>query len=84
MIIFVNLHAGIIVSPIVFLSVDDLDIAVDFFQYFTATRRILEKDPSLWCVSAWNDNGKGNFIDSSKPGIGPCLSVCPTVVYLSV
>jgi alpha-1,3-mannosyl-glycoprotein beta-1,2-N-acetylglucosaminyltransferase len=48
---------------------DDLDIAVDFFEYFTATRAILQKDPSLWCVSAWNDNGKQNFVDSSKPDL---------------
>lgn len=37
---------------------DDLEVAPDFFEYFEATKELLEKDPSLWCVSAWNDNGK--------------------------
>uniref|UniRef100_A0A1I7XVC5 Heat shock protein 70 n=1 Tax=Heterorhabditis bacteriophora TaxID=37862 RepID=A0A1I7XVC5_HETBA len=42
---------------------DDLDIADDFFEYFLATRYLLEKDSTLWCVSAWNDNGKHGSID---------------------
>lgn len=37
---------------------DDLEVAPDFFEYFEATKGLLEKDPTLWCVSAWNDNGK--------------------------
>ncbi|XP_033105704.1 alpha-1,3-mannosyl-glycoprotein 2-beta-N-acetylglucosaminyltransferase-like [Anneissia japonica] len=46
-----NYNAAIIVE-------DDLDIAVDFFEYFLATYPLLVEDKSLWCVSAWNDNGK--------------------------
>lgn len=41
---------------------DDLDIAPDFFEYFSATRYLLDNDPLLWCVSAWNDNGKVPFL----------------------
>lgn len=37
---------------------DDLDISPDFFEYFASTYPILHQDPTLWCVSAWNDNGK--------------------------
>ncbi|XP_022799826.1 alpha-1,3-mannosyl-glycoprotein 2-beta-N-acetylglucosaminyltransferase-like [Stylophora pistillata] len=37
---------------------DDLEIAPDFFEYFEATKTLLDKDPTVWCVSAWNDNGK--------------------------
>ncbi|RWS16140.1 Alpha-1:3-mannosyl-glycoprotein 2-beta-N-acetylglucosaminyltransferase-like protein [Dinothrombium tinctorium] len=37
---------------------DDLDIAPDFFEYFRGLYPILKTDPTLWCVSAWNDNGK--------------------------
>uniref|UniRef100_A0A0N4VFH1 Alpha-1,3-mannosyl-glycoprotein 2-beta-N-acetylglucosaminyltransferase n=1 Tax=Enterobius vermicularis TaxID=51028 RepID=A0A0N4VFH1_ENTVE len=48
----------------VIITEDDLDIAPDFFEYFRATRRLLDKDPTLYCVSAWNDNGKSNLIDS--------------------
>ncbi|XP_033725475.1 alpha-1,3-mannosyl-glycoprotein 2-beta-N-acetylglucosaminyltransferase-like isoform X1 [Pecten maximus] len=45
---------------------DDLDISPDFFEYFAATYPILTSDPSLWCVSAWNDNGKGGMV-SDEP-----------------
>ena len=44
------------------LLADDLNISVDFFDYFAATYPILHSDPTLWCVSAWNDNGKRDFI----------------------
>ncbi|XP_008506190.1 alpha-1,3-mannosyl-glycoprotein 2-beta-N-acetylglucosaminyltransferase [Equus przewalskii] len=46
---------------------DDLEVAPDFFEYFQATYPLLRADPSLWCVSAWNDNGKEQMVDSSKP-----------------
>lgn len=48
---------------------DDLDIAPDFYEYFAATYRILLQDETLWCVSAWNDNGKTNLVkdDPGKP-----------------
>ncbi|RCN48517.1 GNT-I family protein [Ancylostoma caninum] len=49
----------------VILLEDDLDIATDFFEYFSATRYLLDRDPQLWCVSAWNDNGKSGVIDTS-------------------
>jgi hypothetical protein len=52
-----------ILSPNIFHLSDDLDIAADFFDYFLATRPLLETDPSLFCVSAWNDNGKPGLID---------------------
>lgn len=44
---------------------DDLSIAPDFYEYFLGTYPILKKDRSLWCISAWNDNGKEGLIDSS-------------------
>jgi len=46
---------------------DDLLAAPDFYEYFEATLPILKADKSLWCVSAWNDNGKGGLIDKSTP-----------------
>ncbi|XP_050690667.1 alpha-1,3-mannosyl-glycoprotein 2-beta-N-acetylglucosaminyltransferase-like isoform X3 [Eriocheir sinensis] len=48
---------------------DDLDIAPDFYEYFSATYPILRADPTLWCVSAWNDNGKADLVDV-KNGTG--------------
>ncbi|KAI6173908.1 hypothetical protein M3Y98_01132900 [Aphelenchoides besseyi] len=42
---------------------DDLDISSDFFDFFAGTRWLLDEDPSLFCISAWNDNGRPSLID---------------------
>jgi alpha-1,3-mannosyl-glycoprotein beta-1,2-N-acetylglucosaminyltransferase len=52
----------------VIITEDDLNIADDFFEYFDSMQKILEMDSTLFCVSAWNDNGKRNLIDMSKNG----------------
>ena len=47
-----------------------------------ATRPLLDKDESLFCVSAWNDNGKEGFVKDNKllyrtdffPGLGWMLT----------
>ena len=36
---------------------EDIHIAPDFFDYFQATSKMLDEDPSLFAVSAFNDNG---------------------------
>lgn len=36
---------------------DDMEIAPDFFSYFQALTPLLESDETLFCISAWNDNG---------------------------
>lgn len=41
---------------------DDLELSVDFFEYFSALYPILKNDPTLYCVSAWNDNGKAGLV----------------------
>jgi len=46
---------------------DDLEVAPDFYEYFEATLPILKADKNLWCVSAWNDNGKSGLIDPNAP-----------------
>ncbi|CAG0921178.1 unnamed protein product [Notodromas monacha] len=48
-----------------FLPQDDLEVAADFYDYFLATYPLLLGDKSLFCVSAWNDNGKKNLIDDN-------------------
>ncbi|MFH4975845.1 hypothetical protein AB6A40_002554 [Gnathostoma spinigerum] len=50
----------------VIITEDDLDIAQDFFSYFTATRHLLDEDPTIWCISAWNDNGGSNLTDQKR------------------
>ena len=52
--------------PCVFFS-DDLNISPDFYEYFEATLPLLKEDSSLYCVSAWNDNGKADHIEND-PG----------------
>ncbi|XP_067941801.1 alpha-1,3-mannosyl-glycoprotein 2-beta-N-acetylglucosaminyltransferase-like [Watersipora subatra] len=58
---------------------DDLNIASDFYEYFAATYPLLKTDPTLYCVSAWNDNGKASQIEDNPellyrsdffPGLG--------------
>ncbi|KAI1280389.1 Alpha-1,3-mannosyl-glycoprotein 2-beta-N-acetylglucosaminyltransferase [Halotydeus destructor] len=62
---------------------DDLDISPDFFEYFRALYPILKKDPTIWCVSAWNDNGKEALVANEPellyrsdffPGLGWMLT----------
>ncbi|RWS25063.1 alpha-1:3-mannosyl-glycoprotein 2-beta-N-acetylglucosaminyltransferase-like protein [Leptotrombidium deliense] len=62
---------------------DDLDIAPDFFEYFRGLYPILKSDPTLWCVSAWNDNGKEALVANDPtllhrtdffPGLGWMLT----------
>lgn len=63
---------------------DDLDVSPDFYEYFAATLPILQRDSSLWCISAWNDNGKLEFVDQNAidllyrtdffPGLGWMLT----------
>ena len=61
-------------------SSDDLEVAPDFFSYFSALRPLLQQDKSLWCVSAWNDNGKTENIDLQNNGTcGYCTS--PTHLF---
>ncbi|KAM4696493.1 alpha-1,3-mannosyl-glycoprotein 2-beta-N-acetylglucosaminyltransferase isoform 1-T2 [Rhinophrynus dorsalis] len=42
---------------------DDLEVAPDFYEYFQASLSLLHQDSTLWCASAWNDNGKEALVD---------------------
>jgi len=61
---------------------DDFDVAVDFFAYFTALESVLDTDPTVYCISAWNDNGLAKFVQDPKalyrtdvfPGLGWMLT----------
>jgi alpha-1,3-mannosyl-glycoprotein beta-1,2-N-acetylglucosaminyltransferase len=62
----------------VILIEEDIEVGVDFFEYMTATSPLLDQDSSLYCVSAWNDNGKAALIQDPRavyrtdffPGLG--------------
>ncbi|CAJ1398974.1 unnamed protein product [Effrenium voratum] len=57
---------------------EDLEISPDFFSYFQATWPLLRADPELFCISAWNDNGKAEIASNATavyrsdffPGLG--------------
>ena len=44
-------------APGVIIVEDDLLFSPDFLEYFESFSPILVSDPSLWIISAWNDNG---------------------------
>ncbi|XP_032413931.1 alpha-1,3-mannosyl-glycoprotein 2-beta-N-acetylglucosaminyltransferase a [Xiphophorus hellerii] len=48
---------------------DDLEVAPDFFEYFRALHPVLRSDPTLWCASAWNDNGRDGMVDPGQPAL---------------
>ena len=57
---------------------DDMDVAPDFFSYFRRMSPLFDTDSTLYCVSAWNDNGQEKFVASPTaayrtecfPGLG--------------
>ncbi|KAF7255525.1 hypothetical protein EG68_07826 [Paragonimus skrjabini miyazakii] len=53
-------HSAVIVVE------DDLDIAPDFLEYFAATLPLLKADRQLFCVTAWNDNGRPHLINLKR------------------
>ena len=53
----------------VIMNEDDLNLSPDFLSYFEAMHKILLADKTLFCVSAWNDNGKSTLINPKN--IGP-------------
>jgi len=57
---------------------DDLLPANDFLSFFYHLIPILDRDPTIWCISAWNDNGFRNLVINENrlfrtdffPGLG--------------
>ncbi|XP_068245502.1 protein O-linked-mannose beta-1,2-N-acetylglucosaminyltransferase 1-like [Palaemon carinicauda] len=42
-------------APKAILLEEDLLTSPDFFSFFNQTAWLLDEDPTLWCISAWND-----------------------------
>ncbi|XP_061726726.1 alpha-1,3-mannosyl-glycoprotein 2-beta-N-acetylglucosaminyltransferase-like isoform X2 [Cydia pomonella] len=61
---------------------DDLDISLDFYEYFQGTYPLLLKDSSIWCVSAWNDNGKKQLVDLTRPELLHRTDVFPGLGWM--
>lgn len=61
---------------------EDLEVAEDFFSYFSQTYHLMEMDSSIYCVSAWNDQGYEHSCQDpsllyrieTMPGLGWLLS----------
>eukprot|EP01132_Coremiostelium_polycephalum_P011567 gene11567-14169_t len=45
---------------------DDLVLSPDILDYFTYTSRLMNYDPSVFCISAWNDNAYKWNVDQTK------------------
>mmetsp|Transcript_32694 Transcript_32694/g.53013 ORF Transcript_32694/g.53013 Transcript_32694/m.53013 type:complete len:515 (+) Transcript_32694:79-1623(+) len=62
----------------VILVEDDMIFSPDFLSFFEQTAPLLDQDPSIWCISSWNDNGFKSMVDDNKrlfrtsyfPGLG--------------
>lgn len=65
-------------APGLIIIEDDLLFSPDFLEYLHAAAPLLDEDPSLWVVSAWNDNGFRSLVHEAKrlqrtefmPGLG--------------
>lgn len=74
-------------APAVIIVEDDLLFSPDFYEYFCALAPALEADPSLFVISAWNDNGFRKNVRNSFamrrteffPGLGWLL---PRALYV--
>lgn len=61
---------------------EDLDVSRDALIYFNQTLELLKQDPSLYCISAWNDQGYEHtardnsllYRIETMPGLGWMLS----------
>jgi alpha-1,3-mannosyl-glycoprotein beta-1,2-N-acetylglucosaminyltransferase len=61
---------------------EDIEIAPDFFDYFTALSPLMDKDKSIYCISCWNDNGQAAHVKDPNvlyrsdffPGLGWMMS----------
>ncbi|XP_014243633.1 protein O-linked-mannose beta-1,2-N-acetylglucosaminyltransferase 1-like isoform X2 [Cimex lectularius] len=61
---------------------EDLDVSEDFFSFFSQTVKLLEMDPTIYCISAWNDLGYEETSSNvstllrveTMPGLGWILS----------
>ena len=57
---------------------EDLEVADDIMDYFSQTYPLFESDPSIYCISAWNDQGYKHAVKDpsllyrveTMPGLG--------------
>lgn len=60
-------HLFRVVAPtaeFVIIVEEDMTFAPDFLDFFAQLAYLLREDPSLYCISSWNDNGFTNRVAS--------------------
>ena len=65
-------------APAMIIFEEDLEVSDDILDYFNQTYPLLEKDPSVYCISAWNDHGYNHSVNDpsmlyrveTMPGLG--------------
>jgi alpha-1,3-mannosyl-glycoprotein beta-1,2-N-acetylglucosaminyltransferase len=68
--------------PRVIVLEDDIEVAPDFFDFFSATEPLLDADRTLLAASAYADTGQAAFVDDARqllrsdffPGLGWMLT----------
>ena len=58
--VFAGNHSHVIIVE------DDLLLSPDALHMFAASAPLLDADDTLWCISAWNDNGARDLVSSSE------------------
>lgn len=59
---------------------EDIEIAPDFFEYFIHLSPLLDSDPTVYCISGWNDNGKAMHV--KDPGLLSNMGLLIRIVAL--
>jgi alpha-1,3-mannosyl-glycoprotein beta-1,2-N-acetylglucosaminyltransferase len=59
--VFQNIFDKLMYDAVIILE-DDMNISPDFFSYFKKLYYLLKKDPTVFCISAWNDNGRVDYV----------------------
>lgn len=59
---------------------EDLEVAPDFFSFFGQTLPLMLQDPTLYCISAWNDQGYEH--SSQDPGLLYRVDTMPGLGWL--
>eukprot|EP01126_Amoeba_proteus_P042791 TRINITY_DN4661_c0_g1_i11.p1 TRINITY_DN4661_c0_g1~~TRINITY_DN4661_c0_g1_i11.p1 ORF type:complete len:259 (-),score=38.25 TRINITY_DN4661_c0_g1_i11:298-1074(-) len=62
---------------------EDIEVSIDFFPYMLRMRSLLLADPTLFCISGWNDNGRPGLVKNNSavyrsdffPGLGWMMSL---------
>lgn len=69
-------------APAILVAEEDLLFSPDFFEFFLAAAPVMDVDPSVMAVSAWNDNGRRDRVGDAGalhrthffPGLGWLLT----------